>query len=137
MTDEQVESEADVVAHLRETERQRLRALVDGDLATAEALHADDYQLITPGGSALSKRDYLDGIADGSLHYQRFEPDGEVAVLWWSTGAALRYRVNIEVDAAGTAYRDYCWHTDIYELRDGRWQAVWSHATRIKVLEGS
>jgi hypothetical protein len=23
------------------------------------------------------------------------------------------------------------WHTDIYEKRDGHWQAVWSHATRI------
>ena len=23
------------------------------------------------------------------------------------------------------------WHTDVYEIRDGRWQAVWSQATQI------
>jgi Domain of unknown function (DUF4440) len=41
----------------RELERTRLEALVRADMAVAEALHADDYQLITPGGAALSKRE--------------------------------------------------------------------------------
>jgi hypothetical protein len=27
---------------------------------------------------------------------------------------------------------DQFWHTDICKLRDGRWQAVWSQATRIR-----
>ena len=27
---------------------------------------------------------------------------------------------------------DRFWHTDMYDLRDGRWQAVWSQATRIR-----
>ena len=31
-------------------ERRRLAALVGGDIETASALHADDYELITPGG---------------------------------------------------------------------------------------
>jgi hypothetical protein len=117
---------------LRDTERRRLRALLDADMATAESLHADDYQLIPPGGGALSKAEYLGGIADGSLRYSRFEPDGEMRVRFWGNGAALRYEVLIDVAADGTVYHDRCWHTDIYELRDGRWQAVWSHATRIK-----
>lgn len=134
MTGDQTEAEADVGALLRKTERDRLRALVAGDLATAEVLHDDGYQLITPGGVSLSKRDYLDGIRDGSLRYRRFEPDGEMAVRWWGGGAAVRYQVIIEIDADGATYHDRCWHTDIYELRDGRWRAVWSHATRIKAL---
>jgi hypothetical protein len=25
-----------------------------------------------------------------------------------------------------------CWHTDCYRRRDGRWQVVWSQATRIE-----
>jgi hypothetical protein len=119
---------------LREIERARLRALVGGDKAAADALHAADYQLVTPGGATLSKSEYLGGIADGSLRYRRFEPDGEVAVRFWGSAAALRYEVVIEVDAEGTAFHDRCWHTDIYELRDGRWVAVWSHATRIRTL---
>jgi hypothetical protein len=40
----------DLVGQLEETERRRLDALVKADMGTAEALHADDYQLVTPRG---------------------------------------------------------------------------------------
>jgi hypothetical protein len=133
--DEQQQADASVADLLRTVERTRLRALVEADIETADRLHADDYQLITPGGGALSKAEYLGGIADGTLRYRRFEPDGEIRVRAWEFAAALRYEVDIEVVHDGTAYRDRCWHTDIYELRDGRWVAVWSHATRIRSLD--
>ncbi len=124
----------DLADLLRTIERARLRALVAADMATANALHAEDYQLITPGGGTLSKAEYLSGIADGTLRYGRFEPDGDIEVRVWKSAAALRYQVIIEIDAGGTSYHDRCWHTDIYELRDGRWLAVWSQATRIRAL---
>ena len=54
-------------------EHRRLKALVECDLDAAERLHADDYQLITPGGAALSKRDYLEGIRSGALRYNIFQ----------------------------------------------------------------
>jgi hypothetical protein len=53
----------------------------------------------------------------------------------WDGAAALRYPVEIEVVHDGTAYRDDAWHTDLYELREDRWLAVWSHATRIRSRE--
>ena len=68
---------------LRETERQRLAALVERTMDVADTLHADDYALITPGGAVLSKADYLSGIASGELRYRQFEPDGEIAVRVW------------------------------------------------------
>lgn len=117
---------------LRATERSRLRALVEADMAVADALHAGDYQLITPGGGTLSKDEYLAGIADGTLRYRRFEPVGDLQVRIWGSAAALRYQVSIEVDADGTSFQDRCWHTDVYELRDERWVALWSQATRIR-----
>lgn len=129
---ERREPDADLAERLRVGERRRLRALVEADMATADELHADDYQLITPGAAALSKGEYLGGIADGTLRYSRFEPDGEIAVRTWGTAAALRYKVEIVVVHDTTTYRDQCWHTDIWELRDGSWVAVWSHATRIR-----
>ncbi len=132
--DRQRQADADLVELLETSERTRLRALVEADIPTAERLHADDYQLITPGGGSLSKAAYLGQIADGTLRYRRFEPDGEVRVRLWGTGAALRYEVDIEVVHDGKTYHDHCWHTDIYEMRDGHWVAVWSHATRIRSL---
>jgi hypothetical protein len=38
-------------------------------MGEAGALHADDYQLITPNGSEMTKEDYLGAIAAGQLRY--------------------------------------------------------------------
>ena len=116
----------------RERELQRLRALVDADLDLARSLHAHDYQLITPGGATLSRDGYLDGIETGALDYLVFEPASEIAVSVYNGAAAVRYQARIEVLVSGELDSGLFWHTDIHELRDGRWQAVWSHATRIR-----
>ena len=109
-------------------ERQRLQALARGDTATAGPLHADDYWLVTPNGSEMTKDDYLGAIAAGSLRYQVFEPVSEMAVLGGAEVAVLRYRARISFDD-GPGFT--CWHTDCYRLRDETWQVVWSQATAI------
>ena len=47
----------------------------------------------------------------------------------YSTVALLRYQAQIVVDSGSGRAALTCWHTDHYELRDGCWQVVWSHAT--------
>src|SRR5438309_11899673 len=54
---------------IRETEHQRLKALVAGEIELANSLHSDDYQLITPNGQTITKQDYIGGIASGDLVY--------------------------------------------------------------------
>ncbi|MGH3345379.1 MAG: nuclear transport factor 2 family protein, partial [Nocardioides sp.] len=77
---------------LRAAERARLRALVEPDLDVADALHADDYQLITPGGAVLSKQDYLGAVAAGELDYRTFEAVSDVAVRAGEHFGVVRYR---------------------------------------------
>jgi hypothetical protein len=61
-----------------------------------------------------------------------FEPISPMAARLSDQMAALRYRAKFEVrGASGDTDAGTFWHTDIYEQRDGRWQAVWSQATRI------
>ena len=100
-------------------------------MAVAAPLHADDYELITPGGTALSKQDYLVAIESGDLDYRTFEAASDVAVRVFADAGILRYQARIEMIGGGQAYDGVFWHTDFYERRDGRWQAVWSQATRI------
>ena len=121
-------------AFLDDLERTRLRALVAPDLGAAEALHAPGYQLITPGGVALSREAYLGGIASGDLDYQVFEPASDIAVVRLGEGgAAVRYQARIDIRfGAGERDGGLFWHTDLYALRDGRWEAVWSQATRLR-----
>jgi hypothetical protein len=128
MPDERAASEQEAL------ERRRLRALVERDGVTAADLHAADYELITPGGRTLSRADYVDAVVGGKLRYHRFEPVGPIRVRVHGDVAILRYRVAIVIDWEGGADQGEYWHTDYWERRGGRWQAVWSHATTIGPL---
>jgi uncharacterized protein DUF4440 len=114
---------------LRATERERLRALVMGDVERAAQLHADDFQLINPLGGALSKEQYLGGIGSGQIHYLYWEPDS-ITVRLYGDVAVLRYQSELEIVVQGHPIpRQRYWHTDLYERHGVRWQVVWSHAT--------
>ena len=101
------------------------------DLTIARALHADEYQLITPAGVTLSKHEYLDGIAGGQLDYHVFEAASAVSVLMGTDLACLRYQARIEIYFAEGSDSGVFWHTDVYQRRDDDWLATWSQATRI------
>ena len=122
---------------LGELERQRLHALVQADLRAADALHADDYELISPGGNVLSRSDYLGGIASGELTYHVFEAASNVRVRSSTGMGVVRYKARIDIEWSGGHDAGLFWHTDVYEQRDGLWQAVWSQATRTQLARTS
>jgi hypothetical protein len=126
MTAHTVPTEED---RIRETERARLRALVAADMVAAKPLHAEEFQLITPNGLALSQDEYLGAVAAGQIKYCAWEP-GDIAVRLYGSAAVIRYRARLEVIFNGHAVPsgEY-WHTDAYEYRDGTWMVVWSQAT--------
>lgn len=123
------QAEADLI---RATERERLRALVEANVARARQLHADDFQLINPAGAAISKEQYLGGIGSGQIDYLFWEPDS-IAVRLYGEAAVIRYPSHLEIVVQGRHIpRRRYWHTDLYERRDGQWQVVWSQATEIQ-----
>jgi ketosteroid isomerase-like protein len=122
---------SDVEDELRAIEKERLAAFVAKDIETLQQLHADDYQLINPGGRELTKREYINGIEGGMIDYRLWEADSPIEVRVFGDAAAIRYRALIEIAVQGDPQpRMVLWHTDIYEKRAGHWQVVWSQATR-------
>jgi hypothetical protein len=114
---------------LRATERERVQALVTGDLDRAARLHTDDFQLINPLGGAVSKEQYLGGIGSGQIRYLAWEPDS-IAVRLYGDVAMIRYQSELEIVVQGQHIpRQRYWHTDLYERHGAQWQVVWSHAT--------
>ena len=114
---------------LRSTERERLRALVTGDVERAKQLHTEDFQLINPLGGVLSKEQYLGGIGSGQIRYLSWEPES-IAVRLYGDVAVLRYRSQLDIMVQGRHIpRQRYWHTDLYERHGAQWQVVWSHAT--------
>lgn len=117
---------------LRTTELERLRALVDADMAVVERLHADDFQLVPPPGIPLSRAEYLAAVAAGAIDYRTFDPVSELQVRVYGQAAAIRYLSRIDVAVAGLGeFATQAWHTYVYEKREGRWQAVWEQATAV------
>ena len=122
-------AEGSEAVRLRATERERLQALVSGDVARAPQLHADDFQLINPLGGALSKDQYLGAISAGQIRYLHWEPE-TIAVRVYGDAAMLRYQSELEIVVQGRHIpRQRYWHTDLYERHGSEWQVVWSHAT--------
>ncbi|CAN5889797.1 hypothetical protein BH24GEM1_BH24GEM1_12950 [soil metagenome] len=114
---------------LRSTERERLRALVTGDVERAGKLHTEDFQLINPLGGALSKEEYLGGLSAGQIQYLYWEPEA-IAVRVYGEVAVIRYRSQLEIVVQGRHIpRQRYWHTDLYERHGAQWRVVWSHAT--------
>jgi hypothetical protein len=116
---------------LSEIERQRLKALVNADTATAERIHADDFQLVTPSGSTYTRSEYLGLIESGEVKYLVWEPIDIQARVSGDAGC-VRYQslLNIVVSGSESGLGRY-WHTDYYERRNGRWVVVFSQATAI------
>lgn len=109
------------------TEPERLRALQAADMAVAERLHANGYQLIPLWGVAVSKREYLDPIASREFINRVFVPISSmvVRVSDQMSGEHCRARIKVRVTSGATDSGTF-WHTDINEMHDGRWQTVWS-----------
>ena len=110
----------------RRLEVERTRALVARDMPTIERLHAPDYELISPPGRVMSRERYLSMLAA-----DRFYADwqhGELRVRLSDGMAAIRYQARITFPSGKVVD---CWHTDIYALQAGSWQAIWSQATQL------
>jgi hypothetical protein len=123
---------SDVADELRAIEHQRLRALVEANMATARVLHADDFELITPVGGTLSKEQYLRDVESGELDYLEWEPE-EIRVKLYGDAAVIRYKAHLRVSVRRSAGQPVTfWHTDLYERRSGRWQIVWAHASLVR-----
>ena len=82
-------------------------------------------QLITPAGKTFTRESYLHAIESGELNYAKWEI-GPMQVRVSERMAMVRYQAKL-VFASGNSIR--CWHSDLYELIDEEWRAVWSQAT--------
>lgn len=108
-------------------ERRRTQALVAGDMAVVECMHAPGYELITPAGVVFSRERYLAAIAEGPF-YTAWEMGEDVRVRASAEMALLRYQARLHFPSGKVVH---CWHTDAYALHSGEWQALWSQATAI------
>ena len=118
-------------ARLNELEQRLIRAWLEGDRETVEALLADDWTVIDPGGRVLTKAQVLEEgfetgvrkIESGTIDDVKVRVFGDAAVVTGRTTAAGSY--------AGAAFSVTLRFTDVCVRRGDDWQVVASQGTLV------
>ena len=111
-------------------DRKRMQAMVSKDVATLEAVLADDLIYTHSSARLDTKQSLIGAMASGATVYTGAEPAdvnaqdlGDVVVL---TGTA-----QMKVVSSGTPNTFGIRFVDVYAKRDGRWQMVTWQSTRL------
>jgi ketosteroid isomerase-like protein len=111
-------------------DKKRMQAMAKKDVATLEAVLADDLIYTHSSARLDTKRSLIDAMASGATVYTGVEPSdvkaqdlGDTVVL---TGIA-----QIKVVSNGTPNAFGVRFTDVYAKRNGSWQMVTWQSTRL------
>ncbi|MCX4160515.1 MULTISPECIES: nuclear transport factor 2 family protein [Paraburkholderia] len=123
---------AKMIEAIRELERDRFRAMVDGDGPLLDSLLSDGVSYVHTNGKRETKRQFIDAITAGRRRYRQIEiqsqevlPVGDTCVV---TGRAL-----IEMEANNGALLFPIAYTAIHTQEGGQWRLVAWQATRCAI----
>lgn len=115
---------------IMQMERDWAQALMKADMAAFDRIVAPDWILVSPGGQKQTRAEAMDEIRSGVMKFVSMTPSdmdvrvfGDTAIV---TGRSMDKGMYKGQDTSGE-YR----FTDVFVKRDGRWQAVSTHVTRV------
>lgn len=109
------------------------RAQMQGDGAALGRLLADDYVLFNSRARVEDKAAFIRDYTAPGTSMKPFTVEDEV-VRQWPGGAVLGGVVTLEGTSEGKPYKVRLRFADIWAERDGRWQVVFTGATRVPGL---
>ena len=116
---------------IRELERDRFRAMVDGDGELLDALLAENASYVHTNGKRETKRQFIDAITAGRRRYRQIEIQSQELMpggrdTWIVYGRAL-----LEMESKNGALLFPIAYTAIHIEVDGQWQLLAMQATRV------
>ena len=113
------------------TDRQFFTALIRNDLATLDAMLAEDFVLIeVMGGSEVSKSDLLEVLRSGQLKFLTIEP-ADNRVRLHETTAIVSGRTEMTGHFGETPFSTKSRYTHVYVRQSDRWRMVSAQGTAI------
>jgi ketosteroid isomerase-like protein len=113
-----------------ELDRRRMQAMAAKDIATLEALLADDLIYAHSSARLDTKQSLIANMQSGATVYSAVEPS-EVKAQDLGDAVVLTGIAQIKVTADGTPLAFGVRFTDVYARRNGRWQMVTWQSTRL------
>ena len=116
---------------IRELERDRFRAMVDGDGELLDALLSENASYVHTNGKRETKRQFIDAITAGRRRYRQIEIQSQDVIpggrdTWIVYGRAL-----LEMESKNGALLFPIAYTAIHIQVDGQWQLLAMQATRV------
>jgi ketosteroid isomerase-like protein len=121
-------SEADQIFQKQESDW--ATAVKQRDVEKLSRFEAEEFEFTGPAGQIWTKASQLETIRAGDLEIDSFEVSELKARLYGDT-AVVRFRIVWNGRFRGADLGGPQRVTDVFVKRDGRWQCVASHATRI------
>jgi hypothetical protein len=116
---------------IRECERDRFRAMVDGDGEVLDALLAESASYVHTNGKRESKRQFIDAITAGRRRYRQIEIQSQDVVPGGRDTWIVHGRALLEMESKNGALLFPIAYTAIHIQIDGQWQLLAMQATRV------
>jgi Domain of unknown function (DUF4440) len=120
-----------LIEAIRELERDRFRAMVDGDGELLDTLLAENASYVHTNGKRETKRQFIDAITAGRRRYRQIEIQSQELIpggrdTWIVYGRAL-----LEMESKNGALLFPIAYTAIHIQVDGQWRLLAMQATRV------
>jgi ketosteroid isomerase-like protein len=106
------------------------KAQVKGDGAALKRLLADDYLLINSRDIRENKTEFIGDYTAPGFTMDPFRIEDQV-ILVWADGAVLGGVVQMTGMSDGKPYSVRLRFSDIWAKRGGKWQVIYTHASRV------
>jgi ketosteroid isomerase-like protein len=105
------------------------RAQCAGDRPALERLLADDYVLVNGTAETENKEQLISDFTDPKFKLNPFVVENPQHILW-QDGATLSGEVHLTGSSEGHSFQAHIRYVDVWRLRNGRWQVVFTQVTR-------
>ncbi|MEX3956538.1 uncharacterized protein DUF4440 [Trinickia symbiotica] len=121
---------AKVIEAIRVLERDRFRAMVDGDVPLLNELLSDNASFVHTNGKRETKQQFIDAISAGHRRYRQIEVQSQEVLPVGSETCVVTGRALFEMEANSGALLYPIAYTAIQTQEGGQWRLVAWHATR-------
>lgn len=121
---------AKVIEAIRVLERDRFRAMVDGDVPLLAQLLSDNASFVHTNGKRETKQQFIDAISAGHRRYRQIEIQSQDVLPVGSETCLVTGRALFEMEAMNGALIYPIAYTAIQAQEGGQWRLVAWHATR-------
>ena len=113
-------------------ERDACKAFLDADVAALERVLTPDFTLTLSNAEVSTRADEINELRSGKVHYDVFENYDMLARLYGNDMAVVLGKTHVKGTADGKPFDRIVQFTDTLLKRDGRWQLVAGHVSRIE-----